>query len=160
MDYITRFKECCENGELMEMKFEDNLKNNYLKVISNIFYLNIGKVQLNFQRNYIDKKHEFLDDQDAYKKIQEIYNLSLKETRSNVCQFFKIRETEDLSLKTILRLFYYYLPKNHEMRQRMDLINLQINFILDRLCLGYKFSIFFNENHPLLVNNPIDVLLS
>ena len=88
MDYITRFKECCENGELMEMKFEDNLKNNYLKVISNIFYLNIGKVQLNFQRNYIDKKHEFLDDQDAYKKIQEIYNLSLKETRSNVCQFF------------------------------------------------------------------------
>ena len=150
MDYITRFKECCENGELMEMKFEDNLKNNYLKVISNIFYLNIGKVQLNFQRNYIDIKHEFLDDQDAYKNIQEIYNLSLKETRSNVCQF----------LKTILRLFYYYLPKNHEMRQRMDLINLQINFILDRLCLGYKFSIFFNENHPLLVNNPIDVLLS
>ena len=130
----------------MEMKFEDNLKNNYLKVISNIFYLNIGKVQLNFQRNYIDKKHEFLDDQDAYKKIQEIYNLSLKETRSNVCQFFKIRETEDLSLKTILRLFYYYLPKNHEMRQRMDLINLQINFILDRLCLGYKFSLFFNKS--------------
>ena len=63
------------------------------------------KIQLNLQTEFIDKKHCFNDDQEAYKKIQEIYNAKLKESRTEVCEFFKIKKSPELSMKIILRLF-------------------------------------------------------
>ena len=143
----------------MILQFDENLKNNYIKIVSNIYYLNIMKIQLTLQREYLDKNHVFYDHEDAYKKIQEIYNQKLKITRKEVIEFFNIKGNEDLSIKIILRLYYYYLPKRDESRLKMDLINVQVNYIIDRLSHGYKFSLFFAENDPKLVKNPTDVTI-
>ena len=141
----------------MQLVFDENLKKNYIKAVSNIYYLNISKIQLALQKEFIINRHVFQDDRSVFIKIHDIYDKCLKETRIEVCNFFNIRETPDLSLKIMMRIYYYYLPKNDEARLTMDLINFQVNYILDRLSFGYKFSLIFSENDPRLFKEPTDV---
>ena len=155
--FVTNYKKCFENGELMELVFDENLKKNYIKAVSNIYYLNIRKIQLILQNEFINNRHVFHDDRSVFIKIQDIYNKSLKETRVEVCNFFNIKATPELSLKIMMRIYYYYLPVNDEARNLMDLINFQVNYILDRLSIGYKFSLIFSENDPRLYKEPTDV---
>ena len=150
----------CDEGELLDLTFDENLKNNYLKAVSNIYFLNLRKIQLTLNEEIKTNNLNFKDDRDVFIKVQSIYNKVLKETRNMVCGFFNIKESCDLSLKIMLRLYYYYMPKKDERRYIMDLINFQINYILDRISLGYKFNIFLNDSHPSAVTQPVDVIES
>ncbi len=154
---IKNFWKSCDEGELLEIAFDENLKNNYLKAVSNIYFLNLRKIQIKIQNEIKTNNLTFKDDRAVFMRVQSIYNEVLKETRVIVCNFFNIKETCDLSLKIMMRLYYYYLPKNDSRRFKMDLINFQINYILDRLSLGYKFNIFLDDNHPKAVTEPVDV---
>lgn len=147
-----------EEEKLYPLRFDPNLVNNYLKVVSNIYYLNMGKLQRAFLKEYVEVCSCFRDDRDVYITLHSLYNRFLKETRKEVCSFFNITDTEDLSLKTMLRLYYFYLPRKCYTRISMDIINFQVNYILDRISIGYEFPILIEEDHPLNYKGPINVV--
>ena len=153
---MKNFKLKLEGGVLLDLSFDKNLVANYIKVISNIYYLNMRKVYIEFKENYIDKVEiKFTDNRDVNDILHKIYNDNLRETRLNVCKYFNIQNTEDLSLKLMIRIYYYYLPKSDYSRVMMDYINFQINLIFERLSLGYMFPLFLDENS---LREPKDVI--
>ena len=117
----------------------------------------MGKIQRTFHKEFVAKGLCFRDDRDAYITLHNIYNRYLKETRNDVCRFYNIKSTEDLSLKVMLRMYYFYIPKNDYCRAMMDLINFQVNYILDRISIGYVFPVYLDDGHELNYKKPIDV---
>ena len=62
---MKNFKLKLEGGVLLDLSFDKNLVANYIKVISNIYYLNMRKVYIEFKENYIDKVEiKFTDNRD------------------------------------------------------------------------------------------------
>ena len=116
----------------------------------------MGKIQRKFKED-LEKGKIFSDGVEVFKILHNIYNDYLKETRHEVCRFFKINNSEELSLKVILRLYYFYLPINNYSRIMMDFINFQLNYILDRISIGYVFPLFLMDEDHLNFKQPSDV---
>ena len=115
------------------------------------------QIQRSFQYDYIDKGIVFKNDREVYEILHNIYNRFLKETRRQICKFFNIRDTKELDVKLMLRIYYYYLPKDDPDRIMMDYLNFQVSHIIDRISIGYKFIIFLSDDHPFNYKEPIDV---
>ena len=116
--------------------------------------MNVSKTQRKFKENYINERKIFQDGKEVFQTLHSIYNENLKETFKEVTNFFKISNSEDLSVKIQLRLFYYYLPRNDINRLKMDFINFQMKYILDRISIGYYFPFFKMEKE---IVDPADV---
>ena len=154
---IREFVDNLKEDKLLDVKFDENLIKNYIKAVSNIYFINIGKIQRSFQSDYIDKGIVFRNDREVYEILHNVYNRFLKETRRQICKFFNIRDTKDLDVKLMLRIYYYYLPKDDPDRIMMDYLNFQVSHIIDSISLGYKFIIFLSDDHPLNYKEPIYV---
>ncbi len=141
-----------------DFDFGDDIRKNYLKVVTNIYYLNIRRVQKSFKEDYIDKGFVFKENRHINQVMNELYSKHLKETRSEVSKFFNLKENADLDMKIILRLFYYYLIPFDERRIKMDEVNQEVNEILSGLSLGYEFPVLLNDNHPHAITKPRDVM--
>ncbi len=140
-----------------DFDFGDDIRKNYLKVVTNIYYLNIRRVQISFREDYTDKGFVFRENRHINQVMNELYSKHLKETRSEVSKFFNLKENADLDMKIILRLFYYYLIPFDERRIKMDEVNQEVNEILSGLSLGYEYPVLLNDSHPHAITKPRDV---
>ena len=142
----------------MPFDFGQNVSKNYLKIVTNIYYLNMRRVQKSFRNEYIDLNYTFRDDKHIYEIINSLYSKHLKESRSEVAKFFEIEENKQLDLKIILRLFYYYLNPFDQSRIKMDEVNTEVNEILTNLSLGYEYPVLLKNNEPYSIISPRDVI--
>ena len=65
----------------MYIDFGDNFTLNYLKIISNIYFINLKKVQEHFKTNYVYQTFFFKNYNQLNNVLTSLYSNYLKETR-------------------------------------------------------------------------------
>lgn len=80
LKFLTEFKQNFENDNLMYINFGQTISEKFLKIVSNIYYLNLREVSRSLKFNYYDKGVQF--EADAVNKIVfGLYEKNLKRIR-------------------------------------------------------------------------------
>lgn len=157
IEILSKFKKCFDGGELMRVDFGEAVSDKYLKIISNIYYLNMRKVQKKIKNEYTNKGYNFKDGE-AGKVFNDIYKTFLKETRAEVLKFFNVTHTEMLSSKIILRIYPYYFSPYHPLRIKYEQMNIEVNNVIKKIQLDKIVEELYDDNHPEAKTKPVDVL--
>ena len=78
---LKEYKASVHNNELLKIEFDENLKNNYYKILMNIYHINLKKMQRNFRDEYVSKKYKFQNADHILNELDKLYEQSVKETR-------------------------------------------------------------------------------
>jgi len=151
------------NKQIYQLEFPPSLIENYVKCISNIYYINITKSAMKFKKDIIDT-NKFSESSLALEPIiskvyNDLYKASLKETRQEVADFFNVKPSDDynLPIKTLFRIYPYYLEESSEIRKKYyeltDTVNSIIKFIEKKIIIEE----FNDENHPKFCLKPKDM---
>jgi hypothetical protein len=160
---IQLFKNMYDKDDVSEFKFDENIKANYLKVISNIFYLNIRKAQKKFKDEYIDRSTEFRSNplNELSKKFNDLYKHFLKQTRNEVIQFFKLQPSDQLSLKILLRIYPYFHSPFSPFRKDYDQMNKLVNQLIAKIATDetgrHYIDELYYDNHENAITSPRNV---
>jgi len=79
--FLENVKKNFDKGIDYSIDYSDVIRKNYLKIISNIYYLNLRKVQKKVKSDFIDRGFKFDKMGDATKVLNELYRVFLKSTR-------------------------------------------------------------------------------
>lgn len=95
-------------------EFNSKLKQNFRKIISNIFYLNAKRVCNEYE--ILRKKEDEINkiNESKIKYVQDLYMKNLEITREKVCIFYKIEDDSMITMKTQLRSYIFLLDVNSE----------------------------------------------
>ncbi len=149
-----------DTKEIYEFGFSDQIKNNYLKIISNIFYINITKAATKFKLEIIDQnKFEGENNEQINEKIfNDMYKSSLKETRNEVAQFFKVtpHEIYSIPIKVLFRIYPYYLDEKDEVRIKYKAMNDEVNKVTAYIEKRKVIDRFTNQSNPDYSLKPVD----
>lgn len=149
-----------DTKEIFEFGFSDQIKNNYLKIISNIFYINITKAATKFKLEIIDQnKFEGENNEQINEKIfNDMYKSSLKETRNEVAQFFKVtpHEIYSIPIKVLFRIYPYYLDEKDEVRIKYKAMNDEVNKVTAYIEKRKVIDRFTNQSNPDYSLKPVD----
>lgn len=133
------------NKTIYPIKFSPKLTENYIKIISNIYYINITRTACKFKEDVIDT-NKFSDstvDLDGVLEriFNDMYKSFLKETRNKVAEFFGVTHHEvfDIPIKTLFRVFPYYLDQEDINRKKYykltEVVNKLIKYLEQRLVI-------------------------
>jgi hypothetical protein len=142
-----------------EFKFPDNIECNYLKIISNIFYLNIRKAQKKFKDEIDQGVHSTTNPYELGRRFNDLYRHSLRETRKEVVDFFKVEEYETISPKILLRIYPYFFRKYEPLRKEYDEMNDLVNQLIAKIQRDHMIEELYYDNHPSAITSPVDVIL-
>ncbi len=81
IEFLVNFRRNIEQNQLMEIDFGELFLKNYLKIISNIYFINLKKVQESFKLNYVHRKFFFKNYCHLNDVLIKLYSDFLKETR-------------------------------------------------------------------------------
>ena len=133
------------NKTIYPLKFSPKITENYIKIISNIYYVNITKTACKFKEDVIDTNKfsdSTVDLEGVLERIfNDIYKAFLKETRKKVAEFFGITHHEvfDVPIKTLFRIYPYYLDQDDVTRQKYykltEVVNKLIKYLEQRLII-------------------------
>jgi len=143
----------------MKIDFGEALTHNYLKIITNIYYLNLRKTQKKFKEEFVDKGHDFRDASETANTFNDIYKSFLKETRSEVLGFFKVTTSDVLSPKVMLRIYPFYFSPYHPMRIQYEKINQEVNLLIKKIQTLGCIEELYNDSHPEAIIKPTDKII-
>jgi hypothetical protein len=93
----------------VNIQVPNELSQNYLKIITNVFYLNLQKVCIDVKNDIIVKGEKL--SRDAMKQIIAVYyEKHLKLTRRTVLQYFNVK-SDTIKPRTLLRAYTNLLSK-------------------------------------------------
>ena len=118
--------------------FPKSISENYLKIISNLFYITLGKCSLVMKKKVIDKENLEEGDKDYKNLIRNLYMSNLDSVRNRVCKYFCIEDDSLISGRTLLRVYTHSLDSNHVVRSSY----LKLNDCLDKIEDNMTKSIF------------------
>lgn len=150
------------NNTIFPLKFSETIKYKYIEIISNIYYFNLRKTSKKFKREYIDNPAKLSsqgeNDQAVHKIFNDIYRSFLKETRNEVIDFFKLQRHEvfDLPVKTMLRIYPFYLTKEDPIRKEYDVMTSVINEVIKKLERKEIIQEFVDDEHPEAMLSHVD----
>lgn len=165
INILNLYMQSLDNKQLFSIDFSDNLSSNYLKIVSNIYHLNITRTL----RRYI--KNEKIDDliekakhgnQSARSSLtmifNEIYKEELDKTREDVTLFFNVKKHSlfEIPVKTLLRIYPYYFSKESEMRKKYMNLTSTVNSLILKLEMKEGIEEFIDEKHQKYVDHPVD----
>jgi hypothetical protein len=156
---IAEFKQHFNRDELMKIDFGEALTKNYLKIITNIYYLNLRKTQKKFKEEYVDKGHDFRDASETANTFNDIYKSFLKETRSEVLGFFKVASSDVLSPKVMLRIYPFYFSPYHPMRIQYEKINQEVNMLIKKIQILGSIDELHNDSNTEAILKPTDKII-
>jgi hypothetical protein len=81
IEFLVNFRRDIEQNKLMEIDFGELFIKNYVKIISNIYLINLKKVQESFKLNYVNRKFFFKNYCHLNDVLIKLYSYYLKETR-------------------------------------------------------------------------------
>jgi hypothetical protein len=140
-----------------EFVFAENIQKNYLKIISNIFYLNIRKAQKKFKDEIDQGVHSTTNPHELSRRFSDLYRHSLKETRKEVVDFFKVEECESISPKILLRIYPYFFRKYESLRKEYDEMNELVNQLISKIQKDHIIEELYYDNNPNAILQPVDV---
>jgi hypothetical protein len=156
---IADFKDGLDNDKLVLFNFPESLKKNYLKIISNIYYLNLRKTQKKFKDDYVDKGFDIKDASTSGNVFSMNYKQFLKETRREVLNFFKVDITNELTPKIMLRIFPFYFSPNNPFRISYEKMNNEVNLIIKKMQIEGCIDELYDDKHPEAITKPVDNLI-
>jgi hypothetical protein len=142
--YLMKLQNKFMKNEIILEKdeFPIQIAENFLKIVSNIYYLNTVKVWIIFKRDYLNQ--EIQDN----KLIEKIYQDNLKATRKLVYNYFGVKNQTQIKAKYLVRMYPYSFEKNNPLKikyfQITDLIN-KILINLQNKIIPEKFTSLSNE---------------
>ena len=129
--------------------FPEPIKDNYLKIVTNIFYLTAYQA-------FIDlKKDWYLNTPVEKNAADKYYQKHLKDNRLKVYEFFEIKYIEEINPKYLVRLYPYCLPEENPVKIQYFKQSDSINKLLDNLNLKICPDAFFSESVELNIKNVI-----
>jgi len=131
------------NDKLLEINFDEGFKKNYFSIMSNIYYINLKKMQNNFIKAYVKKNFKFFNSDHLLKTLDTIYEKTIRESREIVLKHYQVNK-DLFEYKTILTLYYYYLSPYHPIRIRVEKLNYFFSEIRNGISTGYKFTLLDN----------------
>jgi len=81
LNFLSKYKNHFENNKLMPLNFGKVIKENFLKIVSNIYYLNLREVARQLKFNYFDANIKFNNENECTKVIFHLYEKNLKKIR-------------------------------------------------------------------------------
>lgn len=162
---MNLFIQGLDNKRPFEVKFPENLVNNYIKIISNIYHVNLTKTCKKFKAEVIDKNEKVTMSPEMYSRLMEkifndFYKENLKSTRSEVAEFFKItaHEVFDLPIKTMFRIYPYFLDTSDKVREDYNKLTSVVNNIIIRLENKEIVDEFLNSENKNYSETPKDCI--
>lgn len=157
LEVITKFMKSFQDDSF-DFKFSEKIEKNYLKIISNIFYLNIRKAQKKFKDEIDQGIHSNTNPVELARRFNDFYRQSLKDTRKEVVEFFKIEEIETLSPKILLRIYPNFFRRYEPLRKEYDEMNELVNKLIAKIQSDHMIEELYYDNHPLAITLPVDVI--
>lgn len=138
------------------MEFPANLKENFLKILTNVFFLNVRKVIQELKKNNFEiyKNHS---KEQILEKIITLYDDNLKETRRTVVAFFGIERQKYFSQKVLIRYYAYSLDLDDPVRTKYKQYSANLTKIEENLAEN-KFPTELLDESSELISGPIDVI--
>jgi len=146
IDFIKSFKGAVYNDKLLEINFDECFKNNYFLIMSNIYHINLKKMQNNFIKEYVNRNFKFFNSDHIIKTLDTIYEKTIRETREFVLKHYQVNK-DHFEYKTILTLYYYYLSPYHPIRIRVEKLNYYFSEIRKGISFGFKFTLLENKEN-------------
>jgi hypothetical protein len=153
------FKKYFDRDQLMKINFGEAITKNYLKIISNIYYLNMRKTQKKFKNEFLDQGYDFKDAKESLTAFNGIYKSFLKETRQQVVDFFKISTMDTLPPKVLLRIYPIYFPAYSELRKNYEKIVQQVTFLTKKIQSGSVIDELYDDKHPKAITAPVNRII-
>lgn len=100
------------NASKLDITFPKELTDNYLKILTNTYYLNIKKVTAKIRQEILDINRN-IPPEDIKAICEGVYGEYLDNTRTEVLNYFKIPTVNDISPKLLVRIYVFSLPKDH-----------------------------------------------
>jgi hypothetical protein len=143
----------------MKIDFGEAMSKNYLKIISNIYYLNLRKTLKKFKDEFLDKGYDFKDASETANAFNDIYKSFLQATRKEVLSFFNVVESDVLSPKVMLRIYPFYFSPYHQLRIKYEKINQEVNSLIKKIQMTGSIDELYNDAHPDAITKPVDKLI-
>jgi hypothetical protein len=105
----------------LTVDFPEELTSNFLKILSNTFYLNLKKVTLKLKTEILDKGIK-LSQEEMSDAVANYYQESLIETRKTTLSFFQVKKGY-LKSSSLMRCYVFTLLRSNPVRQRYELLN-------------------------------------
>lgn len=156
---LADFKKCFDRDQLLKINFGEAITKNYLKIISNIYYLNLRKTQKKFKDEFLDLGYEFKDSKESLAAFNGIYKSFLKETRQQVVDFFKVTPMDTLPPKVLLRIYPIYFPAYSELRKNYERIVQQVTFLTKQIQSGFIIEELYDDKHPRAITEPVSRII-
>ena len=130
--------------------FSKNISENYLAIISNLFYLTMKKSSQHIHKLWLeDMKNEVKSQQEYLKLVRESYVKNLESTRNEIINFFGIEDDSLISARNLLRVYTHSLPVGHKVTKEYHRFNELLNKIEKNMAICIFPKEFFNEEHEL-----------
>lgn len=133
--------------------FPENLKNNYLKVISNIYYLTLNKlsIQIKDRLLYYKEKLSLIEFEEYLKnefdkELRNTYLNNLVAQRKEVCDYFDIQEDCLISLSTLLKCYSLSLDYNDIGRIENRNYGVIVSQVIENIKKGIFVKEYFDNN--------------
>ena len=94
-----------------KLEFPQEIKDNYLKIVTNVFYLNIKEVSLRFKEEFFEKPLTS-SQEELLKLVNDYYLELLPKVRAKVYKFFNIEDKYDVPSLIYVRNYNSFLPKD------------------------------------------------
>lgn len=169
VNILNLYMQSLDNKQLFSVDFSDSLSSNYLKIVSNIYHLNLTRTLRRYIKNdkvddLIEKaKHGNPSARSSLTMIfNEIYKEELDKTREDVSLFFNVKKHSlfEIPVKTLLRIYPYYHSKESEMRKKYINLTGTVNGLIQKLEMKEGVEEFIDEKHEKYVDYPVDDMFS
>lgn len=131
------------------------MKSNFLKILSNTFYINLKKVTLKLKTEILDKGIK-LSQEEMSKTIAKYYQQNLNETRKTILRFFKVKKAY-LKSSSLMRCYVFTLLHSDPTWQRYELLNDILHKIEENLGNKIIPSEFIDQSNENYTNEIKDV---
>jgi len=138
VEFLNNYKMAVNNNELPKIEFGEAFEKNYLKILQNIYFLNLKKTHQAFREKNNASRGESKTEKELLMELDIIYEQSIRQTRSTVLKFFQVKKSE-LEYKTLMTLYFYYLNPYHPTRIKVEFLNNYFSVILNGIAQGYVF---------------------
>ena len=131
---LEKIKSSFLSNNQIEYSFSQKVKSNYLKIISNIFYLNLA-----YSSKVVKSKlvvGELTNESERLALVRNSYMKNLDTVRSKVCEFFKVTDDSLLLSRTILRIYGYTFKEQDSTKEKYSNLNKALDLIEKNMLSG------------------------
>lgn len=147
-----------DNLELFDIRFDKVITTSYIKIISNIYHINLTKSVAQYFKKEEELKDTLVKAREKNREalyalknqFNNIYKENLDKTREEVSKFYNLENHKilEIPIKILLRIYPMYLPSTHSVRQKYSILTETVNKLIEKIEVFEKFPELTDPSHP------------